>query len=75
MRFWLPQLFSVWLLGTLAWAETPRAEPAGETPAPAAAAATTVRSVYVIPVREQIGSAVLYVVRRGIKEAIEQKAD
>jgi membrane-bound serine protease (ClpP class) len=33
------------------------------------------RHVYVIPVREQIGDAVLYIIRRGIKEAIEQKAD
>jgi membrane-bound serine protease (ClpP class) len=33
------------------------------------------QGVYVIPVREQIGSAVLYIIRRGIKEAIEQKAD
>jgi membrane-bound serine protease (ClpP class) len=31
--------------------------------------------VYVIPVREQIDSAVLYIIRRGIKEAIEQEAD
>ncbi len=31
--------------------------------------------VFVVPVREQIGSAVLYVVRRGLKEAIEAKAD
>jgi membrane-bound serine protease (ClpP class) len=31
--------------------------------------------VYVIPVRDQIGSAVLYVVRRGLKEAIEKGAD
>jgi membrane-bound serine protease (ClpP class) len=31
--------------------------------------------VYDFPVREHIGSAVLYIIRRGIKEAIEQKAD
>src|SRR3954465_13829897 len=31
--------------------------------------------IYVIPVREQIGSAVHYVVRRGLKEAIAQHAD
>lgn len=31
--------------------------------------------IYVIPVREQIGSAVHYIIRRGLKEAIEQKAD
>ncbi len=31
--------------------------------------------VYVIPVREAIGSAVHYIIRRGLKEAIEQQAD
>jgi membrane-bound serine protease (ClpP class) len=31
--------------------------------------------IYVIPVRDEINSAVLYVVRRGLKEAIEAKAD
>jgi membrane-bound serine protease (ClpP class) len=31
--------------------------------------------IYVIPVREQIGSAVHYIIRRGLKEAIEHKAD
>lgn len=30
---------------------------------------------YVIPVREQIGKPTLYILRRGLKEAIEQKAD
>ena len=47
---------------------------AAQVPA-AVALPTAVRRVHVIPIREQIGSAVLYVVRRGIKEAIEQKAD
>lgn len=42
---------------------------------PAESPAASVQRVHVIPIREQIGSAVLYVVRRGIKEAIEQKAD
>jgi membrane-bound serine protease (ClpP class) len=32
-------------------------------------------SVVVIPVREQIARPVLYILRRGLKEAIEQKAD
>src|SRR5687768_7559457 len=36
--------------------------------------AKSAERVYVIPVREQIGSAILYIIRRGIKEAIEQKA-
>lgn len=29
----------------------------------------------VIPVREEIASPVLYIIRRGLKEAIDQKAD
>lgn len=31
--------------------------------------------VYVIPVRDQIDQPILYILRRGLKEAIEQKAD
>ena len=31
--------------------------------------------VYVIPVREEINKPTLYILRRGLKEAIEQKAD
>lgn len=41
-----------------------------------AAAVTPARKqVVVIPVREQIAKPVLYILRRGLKEAIEQKAD
>lgn len=61
-----------WLLGvaTAPWLA------AQETPAPAAASASAPRAVaYVIPVHEQIGKPTLYIVRRGLKEAIEQKAD
>lgn len=49
---------------------------AGQTTEPAAAAApakTTV--VYVIPVKGEINKPTLYILRRGLKEAIEQKAD
>lgn len=51
---------------------------AAETPAPAATAIVAPKAaerVYVIPVREEIGSAILYIIRRGLKEAIDQKAD
>lgn len=64
MSKWLLQLLSL----CLAVASVTAAEPV------AAPAAKPVH-VYVVPVREQIGSAVLYVVRRGLKEAIEAKAD
>jgi membrane-bound serine protease (ClpP class) len=49
------------------------AEPAAVPAVPATAARKTV--VYVVPVREEINTPTLYIVRRGIKEAIEQKAD
>lgn len=50
---------------------------AGETvPTPAVASAPAARQqVVVIPVREQIATPVLYILRRGLKEAIERKAD
>ncbi len=78
------------LMGTDAPLHVDRASTTESSPSPAVAplpadapptvvdkapAARSARQVYVIPVRGEIGSAVLYVVRRGIKEAIEQKAD
>jgi membrane-bound serine protease (ClpP class) len=46
-----------------------------ESPAATAAAPAARKQVVVIPVREQIAKPVLYILRRGLKEAIEQKAD
>lgn len=43
--------------------------------APEAQLATERTNVVVIPVRDQIARPVLYILRRGLKEAIEQKAD
>ncbi|MCS6242406.1 MAG: hypothetical protein H2172_00895 [Opitutus sp.] len=40
-----------------------------------AAVRSGVKSVWVIPVRDGIDKPILYVLRRGLKEAIEQKAD
>ncbi len=90
MRVWLPQLLGL-LFCCCAWAgETPREVDAAEqkieprvaesvkndvAAVERAADAKTFERVHVIPVQKQIGSAVLYVIRRGIKEAIEQKAD
>lgn len=60
-------------------------EPAAPAVAPAvdpvvappvvAAVPSGVKSVWVIPVREGIDKPILYVLRRGLKEAIDQKAD
>jgi membrane-bound serine protease (ClpP class) len=45
-------------------------------PIPAAVRAPGKKAlVYVIPVREEINKPTLYILRRGLKEAIEQKAD
>lgn len=47
------------------------AEPA----APVAGTPAAKKSVYVIPVKGEIAKPILYILRRGLKEAIEQKAD
>lgn len=67
---------------TDAGSESPAATPAAAGTAVATPSSPSVvpavrsaKHVYVIPVQGQIGSAVLYVVRRGIKEAIEKNAD
>lgn len=48
---------------------------AAETAAVDAPAEPRKTVVYVIPVREEINTPTLYILRRGLKEAIEQKAD
>ena len=49
---------------------------AAEKAAPPAATLTAAPTrVMVIPVREEIATPILYIIRRGLKEAIEQKAD
>jgi membrane-bound serine protease (ClpP class) len=73
-------------VGRAADAAPARNEPATAAPAPLVPAATTAapqnpppagerRRVFVIPVREQVDSPLLYIVRRGLKAATEQKAD
>jgi len=54
------------------WLVAQEAAPA-RAEAPAAPAKRAV--AFVIPVQDQIGKPTLYIVRRGLKEAIEQKAD
>ncbi len=61
------------LLIFIVWAgSVPAAEPITLTPT---LAPKQVERVYVIPVQDEIASPVLYIIRRGLKEAIEQKAD
>lgn len=52
-----------------------RAENPAPVPVPQAAGPVRRKQVVVIPVREQIAKPILYILRRGLKEAIEQKAD
>lgn len=61
---------SVLLGASTALAAAPMVEPAPVAPA---TAKTSV--VYVIPIKEEISRPTLYILRRGLKEAIEQKAD
>src|SRR4051812_13464254 len=64
VRTWLLQLLGL-LLST--FVACPAANEASAVPAS--------RRVYIIPIRDEIGSATLFVVRRGLKEAIDAKAD
>src|SRR2546426_7165772 len=73
--------FSAVLFATGTAAEPPpAAERAPEMPSAEAQPARTPaapghKNVVVIPVREQVDSPLLFIIRRGLKEAIEQKAD
>lgn len=64
MSKWLLQFLSICLAsGTLGAAEAPKPTLAATPP-----------RAYVIPVRDEIGSAILYIIRRGVKEAISTNA-
>jgi membrane-bound serine protease (ClpP class) len=63
-----PMLFMLLAMPFLARAQ----EPAMNVPTPAVAGKAM---VYVIPVKDEIGTPILYIMRRGLKEAIERKAD
>ena len=67
MNKWLMAICGIWALACPApgQAETPPAAPASGGPA----------KVVVIPVRAQIASPELFILRRGLKQAIEEKAD
>lgn len=50
-------------------------EPAQPVPAAEPTAPAKPKVVYVIPVQDQIAKPIFYILRRGLKEAIDQKAD
>lgn len=54
-----------------AWAGRAADVPAGEAKSPPAKKTV----VYVVPVKDEINDPTLYILRRGLKEAVEQKAD
>lgn len=62
------RLQTCWLLGALLWLPAPVVSGATSTPAPTA-------KVYILPIREDIMPPLVYVVRRGVKEAMEANAD
>lgn len=64
-------MFSVFLASILGLMPCAR----GEGDAPVAPAVERVAKVVVIPVRQQIAKPELYILRRGLKEAIDAKAD
>ena len=64
-------VIGVMLTACFAQVEAPRVVPLS----PTLSAGDTKKRVMVIPVREAIDSPVLYILRRGLKEAIEQKMD
>jgi membrane-bound serine protease (ClpP class) len=66
MRKWPLQLLSLFLLCSALTAAVPESVPV--------LAPKPVR-VFVIPIQDQVGSAVLYIVRRGLKEAISEQAE
>lgn len=71
---WFIFLGALWVWPLWAQTETTRLDAPVSQDTPAAAQATPKR-VVVIPVRDEIASPVLYILRRGLKEAIEAKAD
>jgi membrane-bound serine protease (ClpP class) len=66
-------LVAAMVLPLCVWAQD--AVPVVETATPPAAVKTAPKNVVVIPMREGIDKPILYVLRRGLKEAIERKAD
>jgi membrane-bound serine protease (ClpP class) len=83
MHRWLFQLLSVCFAAAAFAASEPSGSAAAKGPKGSSSAPASdvdgqrkkADRIYVIPVRDQINSAVHYIVRRGIKEAIEQKAE
>ncbi|MSU65897.1 MAG: hypothetical protein EXS38_07305 [Opitutus sp.] len=72
MGKWLFQLLSFCLVGATAFTAEP--DPAATTESPPASEPKAVR-VFVIPVRDEVGTALHYIIRRGLKDAMEAHAD
>lgn len=72
VNLWRLAFFFCAVVGIVGGAEPAAKDPVAPAP-PAVGAAK--RVAYVIPVQDQIGKPTFYIIRRGLKEAIEQKAD
>jgi membrane-bound serine protease (ClpP class) len=68
MKKWSLVLFGIWALFCPAFAQQ-------EAEAPASADAVKPTKVIIIPIREQIAKPELYILRRGLKQAINEGAD
>jgi membrane-bound serine protease (ClpP class) len=75
---WTGLLAAAAVAGAAAWAETKDAPAPAPSPVAglkAAAALPSAKRVFVIPIRNEIAEPVLFLLRRGLKEAVEAHAD
>lgn len=71
----LRKTLAVWLLASLGCRAAADDPNTGLPPTAAGDDPPKKAVVYVVPVRDQIAKPILYILRRGLKEAIERKAD
>jgi len=81
LRCWVGGLLCVLMAPAAGFSAVKASSPAGGAVAPPAAVAGGMKlepggkvTVYVVPVQDEIAKPVLYILRRGLKEAIERKA-
>jgi membrane-bound serine protease (ClpP class) len=81
LRCWLLSVLGVLVTSATEGSRATVSDPAGADASPVAEAPATGKlplkhkiTVYVVPVRDEIATPVLYILRRGLKEAIERKA-
>jgi len=78
LRFWLLSILGVLVTSADEGSRAIDSNPEGASAKPASAAPAAMQHkvvVYVVPVRDEIATPVLYILRRGLKEAIARKAE